>query len=246
MAIVTYSNKMPKKLTAELTVGANAAYVLGATITGGTSGATAKIVKKKGSTVLVVNNINGMFAIGETVTGVGGGSSAVAANGWQLSITTKGIVKTIRIGTRVLAEVIHAIKGLSTRITDKLTAPTFTLSLPAAATYGPTQVNKVLTFTLAASEAVNVTGLPYILVTFFGGSETHQAVYNPATSTSTSLKFDYTVVTGDTNGQIAAVANSLVFPTGSSVADKLTTGGVGKLASVGYTVGALTGILIGD
>lgn len=51
-------------------------FTAGETVTGGTSGATAKIGVVNGSTSLVVNTIVGTFVAGETITG--GSSSATA------------------------------------------------------------------------------------------------------------------------------------------------------------------------
>ena len=69
---------------------------------------------------------------------------------------------------------------------------------------------------LTFSEAVTVTGAPYLLIDV--GGTNRRADYNSGTG-ATQLKFQYTVLAGDDdNDGIAVVANSLTLNGGSIVA----------------------------
>jgi hypothetical protein len=112
-------------------------FMAGSTLTGGTSGAIARVKSHIGtgdSSVIVFDSISGVaeFADGETVTGrnisavvdtVAGtlvdgalaGASSAAATSTDIRLTSSGIVKTTTVGTRVMQEVLVASRDLATK-----------------------------------------------------------------------------------------------------------------------------------
>ena len=99
---------------------------------------------------------------------------------------------------------------------------------PATADLG---IGQVVAFTVAASEAVSVTGGTPTLTLNDGGT----ATYNAAASTATSLVFSYTVAAGQNTADLAITAAAL---NGATVAD-----GAGNVANLGSLIGNPTGIL---
>lgn len=154
-----------------------------------------------------------------------GATVVASASGWKNSVT---------------GEILATIKNLNTKNADALVVPTYTLALPANATYATGQT---LTFTLTASEAVTVVGSPSIAITLTSGGVL--AAYDAVNSTSTSLLFKYTVKTGDTALSGITVANILSltsYPGNGTdkVIDQIagTTGVVVPASSLTYTVGS--------
>lgn len=118
-------------------------------------------------------------------------------------------------------EVLVAIGNLLAKQTDSAAVPTFgTAAFSAAATYSLATFD-VITITLTANEPVIVTGSPTIALTLFGGA-VRAATYNSATSTDTSLKFDYTLTALDPTGAVVSTGTATAS---GSIYDKLPGGG---------------------
>ena len=160
--------------------------------------------------------------------GLYGGATVVASNqGWVNSLT---------------GEVLVPIGGLTAKKADADAAPTFTLGLPANATYATGQV---MTFTVTASEPVTVVGTPSIALTLTSGVVL--AAFDAVNSTSTSLLFKYTVKAGDTALSGITVANILTltaYPGNGTdkVIDQIpnTCGQIMSPSALTYTVGSTT------
>lgn len=211
----------PADQIGELTLNAVANFNIGEVVTGGTSGATAIVKRKKvrkvgGSDVNImqVNKIVGVFEDAEIVSGADSGQSAtVQTDGFDLSFTASGVAKKVVVGVRSKLEILRAVRSMAAKITDSIAVPTFT----AAVTYSGTSsmvTGDTMTITVTASEAVKVIGsAPAINVTING--VVRKANYTTAGSTATEKKFVYTVVAGDvaTAGQVVvgtAVVNGAV------------------------------------
>jgi hypothetical protein len=142
-------------------------------------------------------------------------------------------------------ELLVAIGGLDTKNTDANSVPTFTLAVPANATY---TLGQSLIFTVTVSEAVEVAGTPALSVTI--GSTVRLAVFDPATSTTTSLKFVYVIVAGDIDGNGIVVANTVTLGSTGKGKNKIldaitgTSGEVIADAALTFTVPSTTGILV--
>jgi hypothetical protein len=156
-------------------------------------------------------------------------SDAVAsASGWKHPVT---------------GEVLVAIRGLTTKNVDALVVPTFTLAVPADATY---TVGQALVFTVTASEAVSISGTPSIDVTI--GSTVRQAQFTGIDATQKILTFSYTLVAGDADADGIAVANTIDLNTvgkgKSKVVDQVAGSGGQPIdaAALTFTVPATTGI----
>ena len=211
---------------------------VGDTVTGGSSGATA-LVKKIDTTKkeIHVNNITAIFAALETITATSGGTASIesAANiGFNLGYISnaafhggaaqKGLVKTKKIGTRILEEILVPYRHSKDLYDDFIVIPTVTSSV---ATYSGTKAmiaGDVMTITLNMSEAVAVTGIPTIGMTVTGSHVARKLYYNAAASTGTALKFQYTVPTPatadvSTAGQVVVASGSVTFPAGSYLSD---------------------------
>ena len=138
-------------------------------------------------------------------------------------------------------EVLVACRGLASKGqggSDAATLPTFTIVLPKAATYG---AGKILRFTINSSEVVEVTGTPQVSFTLAGATAGRTADYVASKSSGNKLVFEYTVVAGDVttnSGQIVGVTSPLT-KNGGTVKDANTD------VAVAYTVGSVTGILVG-
>lgn len=118
-------------------------------------------------------------------------------------------------------EVLVALSELLSKELDVLTVPTFTLAVPVDGDY---VTDSVLTFTVTASEAVEVTNTPKIALTI--GSTSRNALYSAADSTDTSLVFKYTVVAEDLDSDGITVGSSINLNTTGRVKDKILASGV--------------------
>lgn len=198
---------LPNFILGKLVLSSVSNFSVGDIITGGTSGATAKIRKITVSTkTLLVDNITGIFVDAESVTNTGSGTGTVATSGFDISLSSSGIVKTTVTGSRSRSEVLVAMRTLSSKMVDAATAPTFTAAISYSA-LSAMVTDDVLTITISASEAVKVADNAYIEVTI--GENTRNAVVDAATSTSTSLKFKYTITASD----VAAIGEVVVDTT---------------------------------
>lgn len=157
-------------------------------------------------------------------------TAVATANGWTNPVT---------------GEILVWLSGLTTKRTDANGVPTFTLAVPANGTY---TVGQTLIFTLTPSEAVDVTGSPTLTLTI--GATARDAVYDPTTSTSTSLKFKYTIQAGEVDANGIAAATTLVFATTgkgkSKIVDQVadSTGAPVPEASVTFAVPSLVAVLV--
>jgi len=173
-------------------------------------------------TVITVNCtghglVNGQSAL---ITGTVGSLITDGYNGYVPAITyvtanqftfprvsTPGTATTTNGKTWTAIEVMAAISSLDTVYADAIVLPTYGTGV---VTYPDGSAAMVTTnrmrITLTASEPVEVQGSPQIAVTI--ASNTRQAVFKPATSTSTALIFEYVVVAGDvaTAGNISVAA----------------------------------------
>jgi hypothetical protein len=150
-------------------------------------------------------------------------------------------------GTCQMAEVIVAINNLQNKIlanSDAIAVPTFT----AAATYSALAhavTGDVLTVTLTASEPVTVSGTPFINVTI--GANTRRFSYTSVGSTSTSLKFTYTVVAGDVaiGGGVVSAASATLTNVNAGIGDILAaTNAVRWMGTVTFTAPVMTTISV--
>ncbi len=74
---------------------------------------------------------------------------------------------------------------------------------------------ETFTLTVTANKAIAITGLPTVALT--NGAFTRQATYNPITSTTTVLKFDYTFVSADVAAASIPIANLIVPQSGYGI-----------------------------
>jgi hypothetical protein len=128
-----------------------------------------------------------------------------------------------------------AIASANTIVIDR-TAPTIaSVSGPANATYKPTQA---LTFSVATSETVTVTGTPRLALTI--GSTTRYANYASGSNTRTLL-FTYTVATSlnDIDSDGIAVSTTLDLNSGTIV-DLATN----AMSSLTFSAPTLTSVLV--
>lgn len=179
--------------------------------------------------------------VGSTII-VGGQVRKVATIASNTSLTTTAAFNPALSGATLLKfeEVLVALSELLSKKGDVTTVPTFTIAVPADGDY---VTDDVLTFTVTASEAVEVVNTPRIALTI--GANTRYATYSAADSTDTSLVFKYTVVAGDTDADGIAVANAINLNTTGKVKDKiLASGGVVDVANLTYTVPTTTGITV--
>lgn len=135
-------------------------------------------------------------------------------------------------------EVLVAMRGLDAKNTDALAAPTWTLTLPANGNY---VTEDTMILELVSNEAVHVVGAPYIVVTI--GATARNFVYEPVSSTSTSLKFTYDVVADDVDADGIVVAGTLTKGT-AKIYDIVGGGQVEVTGAITYVVGVTTGILV--
>jgi hypothetical protein len=128
-------------------------------------------------------------------------------------------------------EVIVALRQLDVINADALVVPTFTAAFTYSALAHAVTGN-TLTVTVTPSEPVAVSGAPVVALTI--GANTRSMTYVPASSTSTSLVFTYTVIAGDvaTTTQVttaAAITGTTTF------GDILINGSVQPIASSALT-----------
>lgn len=184
------------------------------------------------------------LAVGRKIV-VGAQIRTVATIADDTHLTTTTAFNPVLSGATILRleEVLVGLSELLAKKADAAGVPTFTLAVPANATYGTGQV---LTFTVTPSEAVEVTNTPRIQLTI--GAATKYALYDAAASTDTSMVFKYTVVAGDASGGGGiTVANTINLNTTGKVKDKIAIGGaVIDVASgaLTFTVPATTGIIV--
>jgi trimeric autotransporter adhesin len=145
----------------------------------------------------------------------------------------------------VTNELLVAISNFTAKNADAIIVPTYTLAVPANGTYVD---GNVLTVTVASTEPLFVEGTPSIALTI--GAKNAQLVYNPADSTPTALKFEYTVVSGDSAPSGIVVANIISLTTvgkgKNAITDQIVGGGGEAIApaALTFTVPATTGILV--
>lgn len=102
---------------------------------------------------------------------------------------------------------------------------------------GSYKAGQVLRFTATASEPVTVTGVPTLPLVV--GTTARQAEYVAASSTPTSLVFEYTVQPGETDANGIAAGRAIVLPTGASIVDA-----AGNPAALGIAPPNLTRVLV--
>jgi hypothetical protein len=145
--------------------------------------------------------------------------------------------------------------GTVTVVTDDthVTIAANATSTQAGATATTTQKftdGQVMAFVVTPSEAVNVVGSPSITVAI-GSTGNRSFVYNPANSTTTSLSFEYTVVSGDiaATGTTVPVSPIVLSVTGkgkSAIADRLAGGNEEAIpaASLTFSIPSTTGFIV--
>jgi 6,7-dimethyl-8-ribityllumazine synthase len=144
----------------------------------------------------------------------------------------------------ITGEVLVTIRALTTKNVDALVVPTFTMSVPANASYG---VGATLEFHVIPSEAVTVSGFPSLDITI--GTTVRQAVYDAVDSTGTLLIFKYVLVAGDTDANGIVVSNTIDLNTtgyGKSRVVDQVIGSAGQTiagTALTYTVPVTTGII---
>ncbi|WP_372400702.1 Ig-like domain-containing protein (plasmid) [Azospirillum sp. HJ39] len=121
-----------------------------------------------------------------SASALAGSITDAAGNAGVLTLTAPGDVRSL---------------GLNKDIAIDTTAPSIrSIVPPADGTYG---VGKTLSFYIQMSEVVVVNGTPTITLDI--GGQTRQAVYNPAASVGSVLRFDYVVQAGDADADGIAV-----------------------------------------
>ncbi len=120
-----------------------------------------------------------------------------------------------------LIEVVAPIGGLDVIYADLIVVPTFTAAVTP--TTGTTLgAGTKITVTLTSTEPLSINedkGTPYVGITIGGVAK--NAVLNTADSTSTTLAFEYTTVTGDSGAIV--VTNAIVL-NGGQILDVAGTG----------------------
>lgn len=255
---------------AVLTVGANTNFVVGEKVTGGTTGATAKVSGKIGSTKLLIKGVKtgatAVFTGTETITGnKSSASSAMSAFAWGQELTRHAVADgaqeqkvrevatvtdqgVVALDARGLPQVKTAIRLHASKVQtvagDASTVPSFSVKrIVKAGTYSIAKA-AVLRLVLTASEAVTVTGTPQVALTLFGNSAVAMS-YVASKSTPTELVFEYTLQTGDAQGQIVSIGNTWTN-NGGSIKDKKADGtDSAALSPSTWTVPSVTGIIVG-
>ena len=245
---------LPAKQLGELQVSTLANFVVGAVLTGGTSAATAIIEQLRERTTingasghyLIVRKINGKFVDGETVTGVGGGTAVIQTNGFNLSITSMGLTKTIYgPGGRVRVEVLRALKNQAFEIADLLDGLLFPTDGVGALSHTSGQVfstGNVLTVTVTSADSVVFADAAFIVLTI--GANARNATYAGRTKVGNNwvYSFTYTVVSGD----CSATAGANVITVGTSITGSITeinNESVLKAAIVNTTLSSATAVV---
>ena len=255
---------------AVLTVASNTNFVVGEKVTGGTTGATAKVSGKIGSTKLLVKGVKtgatDLFTGTETITGnKSSASSDMSAFAWgqevtrhsvtdgsqeqkvrdAATVTDKGVVALdarglpqVKTAVRLHASKIQTVAG------DAAVVPVFSVKrIVRAGTYSIAKA-AVIRLVLSTTEAVTVTGTPQVELTLFGNSA-KQMDYVASKSTPTELVFEYTLQTGDAQGQIVSMGTTWTN-NGGSIKDKKADGtDSAALTPSSWTVPSVTGIIVG-
>jgi hypothetical protein len=141
---------------------------------------------------------------------------------------------SIRSDTTNLPVALPAVNTTGVRVD---TAPPRVNALAAPAN-GSYKAGQVLRFTATLSEAVAVAGVPTLPLVI--GTTARQASYVAASSTPTSLVFEYTVQAGETDANgIAMTGRAIVLPTGASIRDA-----AGNAANLAVAAPNLTRVLV--
>lgn len=254
MTQITFaSGQYPSRMTGTIKFNAGGSnnYTIGETVTG--SGFSAKVIKWDAVNYkLTVKNIagtpSGVITGGSstaawtvaTVNATTSGGISVATGGWNLKVTNHGITRSKVVGGRVMAEVLLASANLLTKRTDVATAPTF--SLTAFTSTSPYDVSEgdFITFTITASEPIEVVGAPTFAITV--GANGRTATYADIDSGDTVMTFEYPVAAGDVAGPITlTLANgNFTFPAGAMFLDKVSGSVVAVTGTVSVTGGPVT------
>ena len=156
------------------------------------------------------------------------------ADGIALSsnITLNG--GTIRDDAGNDATVTHPGTTLTNVLVDGV-APTISgVTGPSAGTYS---IGDELDFTATFSENVTVTGAPFISLTI--GSSTVNAAYSSGSGT-TSIKFQYTIVTGNADADGIACVSPVTLPAGAAIKDAAGN----DLETLTFTPPTTTGVTV--
>lgn len=253
---------------AVITVASTAGFQVGELVTGGTSNATAKVSGLFSATELLVKAVKGTFGA-ETITGnKSSTSSAASAFAWGKKLKRQGgsgatvsVVRDVALVTDSGLEVLD-VKGrpevktsvrmgaskIQTPAADAAAVPVFKVKkLPAAKTFSVAKGDK-LRLTLSVNEAVTVTGVPQVEVVLAGTSGSRQLSYVASASSAKELVFEYGLVAGDATGnlgQIVSIANTWTN-NGGAIKDKKSDGtDSAALTPSTFTVGSVTGIVVG-
>lgn len=255
---------------AVLTVASNTNFVVGEKVTGGTTGATAKVSGKIGSTKLLVKGVKtgatSVFAGTEDIVGnKSTATSAMSAFAWGqeltrrnastgateqvvrevAEVTDQGVVAKNPKGLRRVKTAVrmHASK-IQTVAGDAAVVPVFSVKrIVRAGTYSIAKA-AVIRLVLSTTEAVTVTGTPQVALTLFG-DVAKQMSYVASKSTPTELVFEYVLQAGDAQGQIVSMGTTWT-DNGGSIKDKKSDGtDSAALTPSTWTVPSVTGIIVG-
>ncbi|HYE36515.1 DUF4347 domain-containing protein [Methylocaldum sp.] len=166
---------------------------------------------------------NGSFTISGNELRIGAGALTAGTYSARLRATDNGA------GSLAYEE------AVTITVVDDV-APTFTVTAPSNGSY---KTGDTLTFTAAASEAVTVTGTPRLALTLSGSSQTVYATYNSGISSTTSLKFEYTVGAGELDGDGIALSAAAIDLNGGTIKDAAAND-----ATLSFTAPTLTGVLV--
>ncbi len=153
----------------------------------------------------------------------------VDANTFSVSGTVNSGSFTASGKAQQRGEIVAAIRGLDIVNADLIVPPTFTATTSPVSGSLSVAASGIISVTVTPSEPVYVDvsqGIPYVALTI--GSNTRYAVFDPASSTSTSLVFKYQVVTGDIGGSTTVAAS--VSLNGGSINDIAASSATGTNA----------------
>jgi hypothetical protein len=256
---------------AVITVASNTNYIVGELVTGGTSGATAKVSGKIGADKLLLKSVKTgattVFAGVEDIVGNKSiATSAMSSFSWgketqrlnsstgnkqvyirdAAEITDQGVVT---LNARGLPEIktsvrIHASK-VQTPAGDAAGVPTFAVKRTSKAGNFSCAKGQAIRIVLTSSEAVTVSGTPTVELVLLGTTGSRTMTYVASKSSATELMFEYELVTGDATantGQIVSIANTWV---GGTVTDLKSDGTAGTVVvPQTFTVPSVTGIIV--
>lgn len=211
---------------AVITVASTTGYVVGEKVTGGTTGATAKVSGIFSATELLVKSVKPgattVFTGTENIVGnKSATTSAMSAFAWGqkmkrhdgtgaqttvvrnvVAISDKGVTQTDARGNALVTTAIRMHQSKTeTPANDAATVPVFTVKrISSAKTYSVAKA-AVLRVALNVNEAVEVTGVPQIAIVLAGdntgNAATRQLSYVADKSSLNELVFEYTLVAGD-------------------------------------------------